>query len=169
MVSKSQQKRLEIQTNETGKRLICLVGLPRSGKSTLLSKKKFPSPIVNPDSIRLALHGQRYVQAAEDFVWAIAKVMVKSLFLAGHNEVIIDATNNTRKRRDFWRSKEWMTVFIHINTPKEECIRRAKLTDDYDIIPVIERMADYFEPLEDDEILLDVMSLNITPKGSTMM
>ena len=125
------------------KKLICTVGLPRSGKTTWAKEQL--SPIVNPDSIRLALHGQRYQPEAEHFVWAIAKVMVRSLFLAGHDFVIVDATNTTEKRRKDWVSDEWETVFHHIKTSKEVCIERAQSANDAEIIPVIERMSENFE------------------------
>ena len=129
--------------------LICTVGLPRSGKTTWAKQQGFP--IVNPDSIRLALYGQRYHVLAEDFVWAIAKVMVRSLFLAGHTTVILDATNITRKRRDIWgRSQDiWLPVFHLMSTTAAECLARAE--GDLEIQPVIERMALQFEPLEEDE------------------
>ena len=139
--------------------LICTVGLPRSGKSTWARDRGIP--IVNPDSIRLALHGQRYQVLAEDFVWAIAKVMVRALFTAGHSAVIVDATNTTRKRRDFWQDKGWNTEFKRIgasecvNTALSDfglCIERAKAEGDADILPVFKRMADQYEPLDDDEV-----------------
>ena len=75
--------------------LILTVGLPRSGKS--IWAKKQGIPIVNPDSIRLALHGKAFILEAEDFVWTIAYTMARALFLAGHETVIIDATNITKK------------------------------------------------------------------------
>lgn len=130
--------------------LVCLVGLPRSGKSTWAkSMRRFP--IVNPDSVRLAIHGQRYVAQAEPFVWAVVRTMIRALFLAGHNVVILDATNTTRKRRDEWLSIEWETCFKVIETPKEVCIERALADGDTEIVSVIERMASQFEPLADDE------------------
>jgi predicted kinase len=49
--------------------LILTVGLPRSGKSSWSRQQTFP--VVNPDSIRLALHGLRFAPEAEPFVWAI--------------------------------------------------------------------------------------------------
>ena len=133
------------------KTLICTVGLPRSGKSTWAKAQMQDHgiPIVNPDSIRLALHGQRFAGRAEPFVWAIAKTMVRSLFEAGHDLIILDATNITRKRRDEWQSSEWTTVFHVIGTTAEECLRRA--ADDEEIIPVIKRMAESLEPLGEDE------------------
>lgn len=129
--------------------LICLIGLPRSGKTTWAGKQGYP--IVCPDAIRLALHGQRYDSLAEPFVWAIAKCMVRALFLAGHKKVIVDDTNGSRKRRDFWQDDAWDTVFHVIGTSKDECIRRACKQNDDGIIPVIERMSLEHASLEPDE------------------
>lgn len=128
--------------------LICTVGLPRAGKTTWAKSQAYP--VVNPDSIRLALHGQRFAANAEPFVWATAKVMVRALFLAGHRHVILDATNVSRKRRDEWRSKEWGTFFKVFTTPAGTCKERA--ADDSEILPVIDRMAGEWEHLGDDEL-----------------
>jgi predicted kinase len=144
--------RIEIQPNGEvfiHKTLIAMVGLPRSGKSTWA--KKAGHPIVSPDAIRLAIHGQRFIAEAEPFVWAIAKAMVRSLFLAGHGAVILDATNNTRKRRDDWKSKEWETVFKVIGTPDSVCLERAIAEGDEYIVDTIKRMSAEHEPLGDDE------------------
>jgi predicted kinase len=132
--------------------LIATVGLPRSGKTTWAKSQAYP--IVNPDSIRLAIHGQRYVDQAEQFVWATAKAMVRALFLAGHQFVILDATNNTRKRRDDWQlPNEWATYFKYFDTPWAVCLERAKEINDEKIIPIIERMSTQFEPLDGYELL----------------
>lgn len=129
--------------------LIATVGLPRSGKSSWARQQSYP--VVNPDAIRLALHGQRFAANAEPFVWATAKLMVRALFLAGHKTVILDATNVTRKRRDEWRSDEWATFFKLVLTPREECRRRAEAEGDAEILPVIDRMVETREPLGPDE------------------
>ncbi len=131
--------------------LIATVGLPRSGKSTWSLEQTWP--IVNPDSIRLALHGQRFYGPAEPFVWATAKLMVRSLFQAGHQHVILDATNMTRKRRDEWQSREWGLFFKHIPTSAQVCMRRAEEEKDAEILPIIGRMSNEFEPLAADEQL----------------
>ncbi len=128
--------------------LICTVGLPRSGKTSWAQEQG--SPIVNPDSIRLAIHGQRFISDAEPYVWAVAKTMVRALFLAGHSKVILDATNITQKRRDEWLDDRWSTQYHIIDTPVLECIARATGEGDMSIIPVIERMAASYEPLADD-------------------
>jgi len=126
------------------KTLHVMVGLPRSGKTTKAIAMGLP--IVNPDSVRLALHGERFLSDAEPMVWTISKYMVKALFIAGHNDIILDATNTTKKRRDEWISSKWETEFIHIDTPESVCLDRAKYEGDFEIIPIIKKMAAQFEP-----------------------
>ena len=122
-------------------KLILMVGLPRSGKTTWAKQQGFP--IVNPDSIRLATHGQRFYGPAEALVWAFAYLMVDSLFRAGHETVIVDATNVSEKRRSEWGKRFPNAVVIHhiIETSPEECLARARAVEDDEIIPVIQRMA----------------------------
>ncbi len=140
--------------------LILMMGLPRSGKTTkvaeiiaglIVDQAQRPA-IVNPDSIRLALHGQDYVVRAEPFVWACAKVMVRALFLAGHTHVIIDATNTSRKRRDFWQPEgddDWQVHVGLMHASYEVCLDRAG--DDEAMRKVIKRMAEGWECVADDE------------------
>jgi predicted kinase len=118
--------------------LVVLAGLPRSGKSTWASQQSLP--IVNPDSIRLTIHGQTYFPPAEPLVWAFAHMMVNALFKAGHTRVILDATNVTQKRRDEWLSKDYIASLKVFETPPEVCIERARAGNREDLIPVIERM-----------------------------
>src|SRR5216683_5886868 len=89
--------------------LFLTVGLPRSGQSTWARGTN--TPIVCPDEIRLALHGQRFIASAEPLVWAIARIMVSALFGAGHPRVILDATNLTKARRDEWLDPGWNCRF----------------------------------------------------------
>ena len=130
-------------------RLICMMGLPRSGKTTIARALGYP--IVNRDSIRLALHGKRFQKEAEPMVKAIAIVMVRALFRAGHTTVIVDETNTTRARRDFWCDKAWTTEFLHVPTPPEECRLRAKQCGQEDLMPIIDSMWAQQEALQTDE------------------
>lgn len=130
--------------NAPEKRLICMMGLPRSGKSTVARflSKKLGAPVVNRDSIRLALHGQRFAKSAEPMVKAIAGVMVNALF-AYHDRVIVDETNLKAGTREFWIDMGYPTEFLNVMTPKEVCLARAQSMDDDEIQPVIEAMAEY--------------------------
>lgn len=132
------------------KKLIITVGLPRSGKSTWAKSQGFP--IVCPDSIRLALHGEAFNPLAEQFVWAIAKAMVRALFISGHDTVILDSTALTKYRRKEWKSKKWIREYKEFDTSKEECIKRAKDTDQEYLIPVIEKMNKDREKISQNEI-----------------
>jgi len=123
-----------------GKLLICMVGLPYSGKSTFA--KAYDYPVVCPDAIRVALHGRKFIPEAEPYVWAIARTMVKSLFLAGHQAVVLDATNTTEERRKEWMSKDWKTFFRVVDTPVDVCLARAEVLGDLQIIPIIQKMAE---------------------------
>ena len=131
--------------------LILTVGLPYSGKSTWARLQAHP--IVNPDAVRMAVYGQRFWPDGEKIVWAIVDQMVRSLFMAGHRAVILDACNTTRKRRAEWYGdrRPWKVRFHHIPTPENVCTSRAIDAGDKTILPIIERMADQFEPVGEDE------------------
>jgi tRNA uridine 5-carbamoylmethylation protein Kti12 len=133
--------------------LICMMGLPRSGKTTIVKAlmKKHSAPVVRRDDIRLALHNQRYQSKAEPFVKAISDVMIRSLFLSGHDTVICDETNYSRAARDYHKSPDWKTVFYEIGTSPEVCKERAIATGQPDLIPVIDAMYARREPLGEDE------------------
>lgn len=126
------------------------VGLPRSGKSWW--SKMQGVPIVNPDSIRMALHGHVFLAEREAEVWQIAQLMVKSLFLAGHQRVILDATNVTPERRANWYSDQWAIMYHVFPTAKEICLARADEEGREDLFPVIDKMAGLFQYPDSDEI-----------------
>jgi len=129
-----------------GKHLILTVGLPRSGKSTWSAAQTANGcVVVNPDSIRLALHGQPHLPEREQEVWHIAHIMVESLFLAGHNTVILDATNLTNKRRAEWISDKWNTSCVSLFANAAICKQRALDSGKEYLVPVIERMAKHIE------------------------
>jgi predicted kinase len=104
---------------------------------------------VGPDSIRLALYGMPFQKEAEGFVWAIAKVMVGSLFLAGHDTVIMDATNTTIARQEDWNDvAERFTAEVRYKvfyTMDMTCKERAVKSQKEYLIPVIDRMTENWE------------------------
>lgn len=117
------------------------VGLPRSGKSTWARDQGLP--IVCPDAVRLALHGERFLSKPEPMVWVIVHIMVEALFIAGNNEIIIDATNVSERSRGQWAKKfpDAQIVYKMFGTSPKVCKERALATGQPDLLPVIDRMA----------------------------
>lgn len=137
--------------------LIAMVGLPRSGKSTISRElaKKLGAPIVNRDAIRLALHGQRFEAKAEPMVKAISQYMIEALFLTGHEVVIVDETNYSKAARNAMRSSKWETRFYPVPTDPETCIQRAYATNQADLELVIRSMWARNEPLEKSDLIYE--------------
>ena len=124
--------------------LVLTVGFPYSGKSTWAREQR--CPVVSPRAVRLAVHGQSFIKEAEPYVWMVARHMVAALFLAGHDRVIVDATNNTRKRREWWRSDKWRLAVQNFPVEAVECMRRAvEEAGDEEIVPEIQRMENEHE------------------------
>lgn len=127
------------------KTLHMMVGLPRSGKSTVA--RALGHPIVCPDAIRQALHGTPFREEVEPLVWGLADTMVKALFAAGHQDVTLDACNVTHSMRHRWLNPEWTIRYYLVATPEAECRRRARRNRQEYLLPVIKGMAAGFQPL----------------------
>jgi predicted kinase len=148
----------------TKPKLISMVGLPRSGKSTICKKlsKELGAPIVNRDAIRLALHGQRYQALAEPMIKAISLIMIRSLFGAGHQVVINDETNYSRASRDYSRDDaNWDTYFYWVKTSPEICKERAEATGQPDLFPVIDDMHKRWETFTPKDVLWNGPTYNV--------
>lgn len=118
-------------------KLIGMMGLPRSGKSTFCHQylKPLGYVIVNPDSYRLALHGRPYIKNAEPTIWAAITLTVDALLMTDQY-VVIDATNITPEAREPWEKRG--AEFIHIDTSVHVCLLRA--ADNLELCNVITRM-----------------------------
>lgn len=127
-----------------GKLYFC-IGCPRSGKSTYCKKwvdektETTKKVIVNVDEIRLSLHGNRYEPLAETIVFAITHVMIRALLNQGF-DVIVDETNTTEISIQRLLEIDANARPILIDTPPEECKKRAIETNQSDLIPVIDRI-----------------------------
>ncbi|MBO8171813.1 MAG: ATP-binding protein [Bacillaceae bacterium] len=84
--------------------LIMNVGLPGSGKSTLISRLGLPASgveVVNPDRLRSEIFGVTFDKKLEKEIWTITRAIVRGHFRLGRS-VFLDATSLTRKRREVW-------------------------------------------------------------------
>lgn len=149
-------------------KLAFLMGLPRSGKSSIAEKwtrrqiqfnsvRRFvdnecennftdevnvqsgrPRVVVCSDNIRLAL-GHRWNSLAEGFVDATKHTMIRAL-LQNH-DVLVDGTHTTPShiKRLFEIDSE--AEFIFVDTPPGICRVRAEETGQTDLLPVIDKMA----------------------------
>lgn len=138
------------------KELILTVGLPRSGKTTWAYAQGIP--VLSIDSLRWTTYGRRYWPPGERRIWGTAWEMVRALFHGGHDHLIVDACHTVQHRRRFWIPSDsddvqWNVVHHLVNTPVEECIRRATVEHDSTVIPVIRSMDSRFEPLGANEAL----------------
>ena len=133
-------------------KLILMHGLPRSGKSTWALEQGFP--VVCPDAIRLCTTGKRWWGPIEYHVWATAKTMVRSLFLAGHKVVILDSTSRQRSARDMWKPEldvTWKLYYKPIKMFVHECVRRAIVAKMPELVEVIHYMAVNWEHITSEE------------------
>jgi predicted kinase len=132
-----------------------MVGLPRSGKSTYAKRHKGLCAIVSADQLRYLVYGQRFWGPGEDLMWAIRKIILKMLMEQGI-DIVIDETNTTVSRRkpivDLAREYGYFVEAVIINTAERVCIERAKSEGDDNLIPIIERMAGQFEPVQREEV-----------------
>ena len=146
--------------------LIAMMGLPRSGKSSVveLLSKEIGAPIVRRDAIRLALHGHRFQMEAEPMIKAMSIYMIRSLFLAGHDTVICDETNYSQAARDSIQSEDWQTMFFPITTGPLICCERAEKTGQPDLVKVIWEMANRYEPLKPTDVRYNEVYVNLTDK-----
>lgn len=139
-------------------RLYFLIGLARSGKSTISNRWAkheisfnndgviiYNQPIldfeprvtVNADQWRLAL-GHRYNSWAEPIIHGQVQIAVRAL-LKNHN-VLVDETNTNENSILKWLEEDIDAIPVFVNTTAEVCKQRAIATNQADLLPIIERM-----------------------------
>lgn len=122
-----------------------MIGIPRSGKTTIVNKKWPNLPVVSADRIRKRLHGKPFVEEAETMVWAIREYMLRELLSQGL-DIVIDETNTTIERRkklnELIKQYDYKVIGHIVLTSKEECLKRC---DTKELEETIERMHEQFE------------------------
>lgn len=134
-----------IKYSETKKgQLYYMVGLPRSGKTTLMNKWQAEKPnrvIVCFDNIRLALYEKDHIQSMEPFMWELGTTMAKTLLLSGY-DVMMDDTHSSKWKRDYYNILGGHGMYL--NTPLDICLKRAPQAHTA-FISAIHRMAGRLE------------------------
>lgn len=111
-------------------RVIVLVGLPGSGKSTWAARQKH-AVVLSSDAIRSLLSGDETNQAIHGRVFATMRYLLRQRLAIGGDVTILDATHLEPKWRRPWSKlastygAQVEAVFFDI--PLEECLKRNRL------------------------------------------
>jgi predicted kinase len=112
----------------TPSKVIVLVGLPGSGKSTWAAAQR--ETVLSSDAIRLLLSGDENNQSIHDRVFATMRFLLRQRLELGARVTILDATHLACA----WR-KPWLKLAerygaaveaVYFATPLEECLQRNR-------------------------------------------
>jgi len=137
--------------------LFFLIGLPRSGKSTICKKWAMdeicikdhvitceydilsvrPKAMVCADQIRLAC-GHRWNSYVEGYVDACKHTVIRTLLY--DHDVIVDGTHTTKSSMARLFEIHPQAHYLYVDTHPSICKDRAAQTNQSDLIPVINRM-----------------------------
>ena len=110
-------------------KVIVLVGLPGSGKSTWAAGRR-RATVLSSDAIRLLLAGDETDQSIHARVFATMRFLLRQRLAVGRGDTIIDATNLARKWRRDWvkiaRAAGAELEAVFFDTPLEVCLARNK-------------------------------------------
>jgi len=150
--------------NSIGK-LFFVIGIARSGKSTLAQKwqryeidilnnnirkhigsRKIPRLIVSADWLRLALTGQPFIPEAEQTIHAIKHLIIRTYLNNGY-DVLCDGTHTTKNSIQDLLFIDKDADFYLIDISVDECKQRAIDSNQEYLIEkgVIDRMAKQIE------------------------
>lgn len=134
--------------------LYVMVALPRAGKSTYIKNNLQGLVQVSADQLRLLISGRRFSKKDEPKVWWVRNIMLEILMQQGM-DIVVDQTNINRERRrpllELAKKYDYRTIAVEIKTDLKICKKRAIETEQEDLLPVIERMAQYYEKVKKDE------------------
>jgi predicted kinase len=110
-------------------KLILLVGLPGSGKSTWAAREKLP--VLSSDELRRILADDPTDQSIHARVFSVLRSLIKHRLELKRPITCVDATNLTPKERRPYlalaRRHDAIIEAVFFNTPIAECQRRNRL------------------------------------------
>lgn len=131
-------------------RLIVLVGLPGSGKSTWAAERLLNA--LSTDRLRELLVDDAAIQTANADVFRHLRALVRTRLRLKLEATCVDATNLTRKERRVWiriaRELGAEPEAIWFDVPLDECNRRNALRSRVVPEDVMDRFAKKFTPPE---------------------
>jgi len=130
------------------KKINIMIGLPRCGKSTWLLDHKTSEVVVSADELRLIIYKERYNALKDRSMWMVRTAMLKALMGQGI-DIIIDETSITKSARrsviKLAKENGYYVVGTFIESNVDECIKRAELTGQLDLIEPIKDMNTKFQ------------------------
>jgi len=130
------------------RRIILLVGLPASGKSTYVEKLK--APVLSSDAIRGLLADDPAEQGINGRVFRVLRSMLRERLAIGRPVTYIDATHVTRReRRPYLRMGELYGARVEavfFDVPLAVCLKRNRARARVVPDDAMERMAAKLRP-----------------------
>lgn len=142
------------------RRVVLLVGLPGSGKSTWLRERGIVA--ISSDEVRRVLSGSAEDQSINARVFDTVRYLLRQRLEIGQDLTFIDATNLTRWERAPYieMAKEFDAAVeaVLFDVPLDECKRRNAARDRVVPDAAMEKLASKFEPPLVDEGLSRVFA-----------